>query len=99
MLIIKTKKKQPKVPFGNLIESGLVKIGDFLFSKNRLHKAQILANATLLWNKENGSIHKISAQILSKVSNNGWTFWYTDKNNQLISIDDLRNQYIKKYLV
>ena len=91
--------KKPKVPFGNLIESGLIKIGSYLFSKDKKNKAKILADSTLTINDKVGSIHKVSAEILGKISNNGWTYWYTkDKKGNLILIDELRDNYIKKYL-
>lgn len=93
------EEKKPKVPFGNLVETGLIKVGDILFSKNEQCKARVLADATLLWNDKVGSIHKVSAETLGKVSNNGWTFWFAkDKNDNLILIDEIRNEYIKKYL-
>jgi len=90
--------KKPKVPFGNLIESGLIKVGDFLYSKDKKQKAKVLANATLEWENKTGSIHKTSATILGKTANNGWTFWFVSQNDKLILIDELRNQYIKQYL-
>lgn len=90
--------KKPKVPFGNLIEAGLIKVGDFLYSKNKKQKAKVLANATLEWENKTGSIHKTSATILGKTANNGWMFWFVSQNDKLILIDELRNQYIKQYL-
>jgi len=93
------EEKKPKVPFGNLIESGYIAIGDFLYSNNNAHKAQVLADATLTWNDKVGSIHKISAEILGKATNNGWTFWYVkNPKNNLILIDNIRDDYINKYL-
>ena len=73
------EEKKPKVPFGNLIESGMVNIGDFLYSKDEKYKAKVSADATLKWDNKVGSIHRISAEILGKASNNGWTYWYTKK--------------------
>lgn len=99
LLAYTIEEKKPKVPFGSLIETKLVKIGDFLYSKDEKHKAKILANATLSLNNQVGSIHKISAELLDKISNNGWTFWYAkNKKNNLILIDEIRNKYITKYL-
>ena len=99
-LIYSIEEKKPKVPFGNLVETGLVKIGDFLYSEDERYKAKISTDATLLWNDKVGSIHKISAEILGKISNNGWTFWRSkDKKGNLILIDEIRNEYIKKYLI
>ena len=98
ILSYQIEKKPPKVPFGNLIESNLIKSGDFLYSKNKntRHKAQVLANATLEWDNKTGSIHKISAEILGKSSNNGWTFWYAHQKDEMILIDEIRNKYNKK---
>ena len=88
----------PKVPFGNLIEKGFLHAGEFLFSTDKKVKAQILADASLLWNEEAGSIHKISATILKKPSNNGWKFWFVERDNKLLCIDELRTQYSKMFL-
>lgn len=90
------EEKKPKVPFGNLLESSLIKAGETLYSENEKELAIILANATILWKKQCGSIHKISAKILNKSTNNGWTFWYVKRANKLKSIDDLRYEYLIK---
>ena len=99
LLSYSVEEKKPKVPFGNLLENRLINIGDYLYSKDEKYKAKISADATLKWGDKVGSIHKISAEILGKVSNNGWTYWHTkDKKGNLILIDEIRNEYIKKYL-
>jgi DNA modification methylase len=91
--------KKPKVPFGNLISSNFIKIGENLFSKDKKYYAEVLADGSLRQTKEPaGSIHKISANILNKVSNNGWDFWYVKRNNQLISINTLRENYFKEFI-
>jgi len=97
-LISPLEAKKPKVPFGNLIESGFIKVGEKLFSKDKKHKAEVLANATLVLNDISGSIHSVSAQVLGKTSNNGWTFWFVERDNNLKSIDNLRNEYTEKYI-
>ena len=99
LLNYKIESKPPKVPFGNLIEKGLVKIGEKIYSRDKRFVATVLANASI--ETDNGfvaSIHKVSATLLNKQSNNGWKFWYVVRNNKMISIDDLRQQYIKTYL-
>lgn len=88
----------PKVPFGNLIEKNLIDVGEFLYSKDKKFKAQVLSDASIIFNGEVGSIHKISSLILNKPSNNGWTFWYVERDNELVSIDLIRNEYAIKYL-
>jgi DNA modification methylase len=90
--------KKPKVPFGNLIEMDFIKVGENLYSKDKKHKAKVLANATLISEDKSGSIHKVSAELLGKTSNNGWTFWFVERNNNLKSIDELRDEYTKEFI-
>lgn len=98
LLVYKVNKRKPKVSFGNLIEKGLIKIGEYLYSKDQNNKALVLADGSIESNGLVGSIHKVSAQILKKESYNGWTYWHVLRNNKLISIDDLRYKYEKNYL-
>ena len=82
-----------------MISSNFIKIGENLFSKDKKYYAEVLADGSLRQTKEPaGSIHKISANILNKVSNNGWDFWYVKRNNQLISINTLRENYFKEFI-
>lgn len=91
------EKGKPKVSFGKLVEAGLIKAGENLYDKEKKHKAKVLSSGSLKWKDREGSIHQISARILEKQRNNGWAFWYKKQNNKLISIDDLRYKYAKKY--
>lgn len=95
LLDYKIETKKPKVAFGNLIEKGYVKIGEKLYSEKKDREAVVQANASIESGNEIGSIHKISAKILNKESNNGWDFWYVLRNNKLVSIDSLRYAYEK----
>jgi len=87
--------KKPRVPFGNLIEVGFIKPGEKLLSKDKKYTADVLANATIVSGNISGSIHSVSAQLLGKTANNGWSFWFVERDNSLISIDDLRKEYLK----
>lgn len=98
LLEYKIEKRIPRVPFGNLIEKGYVKIGEYLYSGDKKHLAQVQADASLILDGEAGSIHKTSAKVLNKTNNNGWSFWYVIRDNSLISIDDFRYDYAKRYL-
>jgi site-specific DNA-methyltransferase (adenine-specific)/modification methylase len=98
LLEYKVEIKKPKVPFINLIDKGFIKVGDFLFSKDEKYKAIIQADSSIESNDFVGSIHKVSAQLLGKESNNGWTFWYVKHNSKLVSIDDFREEFAKQYL-
>jgi hypothetical protein len=99
LLDYRVEKKKPKVPFGNLIEQGLIQPGEKLFSKGEKAIAIVQADASLKFDDLSGSIHKISAAILKKENNNGWSFWYVKRGELLVSIDELRLEYEQKYLV
>ncbi len=96
LLIYPAEIKQPKVPFGNLLASGLIKDGETLYSNDKKLSAKVLANANLISGEFSGSIHSVSAALLNKPNFNGWKFWYAERNDQLVSIDDLRKIYLKK---
>ena len=87
---------KPKVPFGNLVESEYIKVGEVLYSKDKKHWAQVMADGTVKNGKHFGSIHFVSAQMIDKQSNNGWLFWYIQKRNKMISIDLLREKYYQE---
>ncbi len=96
------KEKEPRIPFGSLVEYGLLKIGQKLvFGKKGTKVAEILANGHLRYGKAEGSIHKI-AGIIQSAPCNGWDHWfYLDKkSNELIVINELRikirNKMLKK---
>ncbi|GHT12986.1 methyltransferase [Bacteroidia bacterium] len=100
LLEYKIERKQPKIPFGNLIEKGYIQIGENLFSSNGKIAAQVQADSTLLYdNTVVGSIHKVSATILNRESSNGWTYWYVKRNNKLMCINDLRQDYETTFLI
>jgi len=97
LLEYKIEKRKPKVSFGNLIEKGYIKIGETLFSRDEKHTAIVLADASLQSKDLVGSIHKVSATLLKKENNNGWSFWYVKRDGIMLSIDELRHHYEKKY--
>jgi site-specific DNA-methyltransferase (adenine-specific)/modification methylase len=98
LLEYKIETKKPKVPFGNLVEKGYVKIGEYLYSKDGKTYAQVNADSTLSKDEITGSIHSVSAAILKKSSSNGWSYWYVKRENKFVSIDELRYDYETKYL-
>lgn len=96
-LLYPLDEKKPRVPFGNLIEKGYIQAGELLFSRNKKYSATVLANGSVTsTNNTTGSIHSVSAKLIGKTNNNGWTFWYVERKNQLISINELRSEYRKK---
>jgi len=88
-----SKKKEKRIPFGNLLEKGILQTGQKLFSRNKEHEAQIAADGSLITEDGfRGSIHKVGAHVQNKAGCNGWTFWYYEEDGELISIDRLREK-------
>ena len=86
-----TKKKMPRIPFGNVVERGLLQPGDMLFDAQRKHFAVVRADGTLKSETAEGSIHQVGAAAQNAPACNGWTYWYYEKpDKQLCPIDDLR---------
>lgn len=93
------KENKPKVPFEKIIQVWMLKEGDFLYPKKKTDpKAKIIWKWLLELNENIGSIHKIWAIIQDKPSCNWWNFWYVKKWEDFVLIDDLRQDYIKKYI-
>ena len=86
-----TKKKMPRVPFGNVVERGLLSAGDILYSASRKHCAVVRSDGTLKSENAEGSIHQVGAAAEGSPACNGWTYWYyEDAKKELVSIDSLR---------
>jgi len=85
-----SKREAPRVPFGSLVERGLMVPGTRLFDKHRRVSATVAADGTLVAGTLRGSIHQIGAQLQNAPSCNGWTFWYFERDGQLVPIDSLR---------
>ncbi|MCK9596792.1 site-specific DNA-methyltransferase [Candidatus Pacearchaeota archaeon] len=91
------EKIEQKIPFGSLIESGFIEVGEKVFSQDRKHSAEVLSDGTLNYD-EIGSIHKISAKILGKPTNNGWEFWHVERGGKLKSINELRKEFRERFV-
>jgi DNA modification methylase len=98
LLKYRTERPKARVPFGNLLEKGYVKAGEYLYSPNRKYKAEIQADASLLWSGKAGSIHTVGALAAGKEKQNGWDFWYFKRGRKMVSIEELRQDYFRKYL-
>src|SRR5580704_687822 len=46
-LITPAKREEPRIPFGIVLERGLLQPGDFLFDERKRHRARVIADATL----------------------------------------------------
>ncbi len=89
-------RQQPRVAFGQLIETGYIKPGDVLTDKKRRFKASVRVDGSLEVDGAIGSIHKMGATLQDAPSCNGWSFWhYVDAaaGGDLKPIDNLRQIY------
>jgi modification methylase len=87
-----SKRAEPRVPFGQLVERGMLRPGDELFSMNQRHKAKVRADGTLIGDNVKGSIHQVGAHLENAPSCNGWTYWCFKRDGQTVPIDVLRQQ-------
>ena len=78
------------MPFGNLIERGLVQPGSELFGHNGRISAKVGSDGTIIAGSDRGSIHQVGAKVQDAPSCNGWTFWHVKKEGKLMPLDNLR---------
>ncbi|HWB43808.1 MAG TPA: site-specific DNA-methyltransferase [Hyphomicrobiaceae bacterium] len=90
--IAKGKRAEPRVPFGTIIELGILEPGITLTDERRRIRAEVRADGTLAAAGRQGSIHRLGAEMQGKAACNGWTFWHYEAEGQLKPIDALREQ-------
>ena len=93
---IKNNRSKPRIPFGSLVELGIVKPGMSVFDHKKKVNAKIMADGSVKYQNLEGSIHKIAAKIIGTESCNGWTFWHYNNNGSILPIDNLRQRLITK---
>ena len=91
---IENYKSKPRIPFGSLVELGIIKPGTSLFDPKKKINAKIRADGSIKYKNSEGSIHKIAAKIMGAESCNGWTYWYYNLNGSTVLIDSLRQKFI-----
>jgi modification methylase len=86
-----SKRSEPRIPFGQLVERGMLRPGEVLVSP-RGQAAKVRADGSLISGEHRGSIHQVGAALEGAPSCNGWTYWQFRRDGQLIPIDLLRQQ-------
>ncbi|WP_127106173.1 site-specific DNA-methyltransferase [Pararhodobacter zhoushanensis] len=86
-----SKRAEPRVPFGQLVERGMLRPGEMLVSP-RGKAAKVRVDGSLVSAEHRGSIHQVGALLEGAPSCNGWTYWQFKRDGQLIPIDILRQQ-------
>lgn len=90
--VFETKPRQVRVPFGALLESGLLIPGQILYFDQREESpAVILSSGHIRYREITGSIHQVARTILNAPCN-GWQHWYYQdvSSGQMVVIDRLR---------
>jgi modification methylase len=87
-----SRKPPPRVPFGRLVETGLIVPGqELFFRRERSLKAKVKPDGTLRLNGFEGSIHQVGRHLMGGSPCNGWEHWYFQSSaGELRPIDDLR---------
>jgi modification methylase len=84
------KRAEARVPFGALLEAGLLSPGSVLTDSAARHVALVRADGSLAAGPITGSIHRVGAAVQGLEACNGWTFWHIERDGKRKPIDDLR---------
>ncbi|NVK20248.1 MAG: site-specific DNA-methyltransferase [Methylocystaceae bacterium] len=92
LLMTPAKRQAPRIPFGTLLERGLLEPGTTLTDAKGRYQAKVRADGTLSAANFRGSIHQVGAKVQEAQACNGWTFWHMEKAGNRVCIDELREQ-------
>jgi modification methylase len=92
MAVTGSKRAEPRVAFGTLVEAGLLRAGDVLYCAKGRNAARVRADGSLAVGELSGSIHKVGAMVQSAPACNGWTYWHFKTDKGLAPIDVLREK-------
>ncbi|MBW4093763.1 MAG: site-specific DNA-methyltransferase [Proteobacteria bacterium] len=92
MTTARSRREVPRIPFGTLVERGLVPPGTKLYDRQRRITATVAADGTITAGTTHGSIHQVGAAVQNAPSCNGWTFWHLERDGSLIAVDQLRTE-------
>jgi len=90
--ISRSKRAEPRIPFGWVVERGLLPPGSVLTDPSGRHHAKVRADGSVVSKDATGSIHKIGAHVQGASACNGWTFWHFDVEGRRVAIDVLRQK-------
>lgn len=87
-----SRRSEPRVPFGMLIERGMLEPGTVLSDPSRRHTARVRADGSISARDAAGSIHQIGAHVQGAPACNGWTFWHVRHKGSWVPIDWFRQK-------
>ena len=96
LTITPSKREEPRIPFGWLVERGLLQPGEVLSDPSGRWNARVRADGTLATSSptgdHRGSIHQVGAAVQGAPACNGWTFWCVNLEGKRVPIDVLRQK-------
>jgi len=92
IVAIASKRDEPRIPFGWLVERGLLHPGTVLESPDGRWTAKVRADGTLIAAEHRGSIHQVGALVQGAPACNGWQFWCVQLEGKRVPIDLLRQK-------
>jgi modification methylase len=91
-----SKRAEPRIPFGVLIEAGLLQPGTLLSDPAAAITPACAPTARCrpsnALGEHRGSIHQVGAAVQGAPACNGWTFWHFEVEGARRPIDHLRQQ-------
>jgi modification methylase len=87
-----SKRDEPRIPFGWLVERGMLRAGEVLTDPTGRWAARVRADGTLVTADHKGSIHQVGAAVQGAPACNGWTFWCVNLEGRRVPIDVLRQK-------
>jgi modification methylase len=87
-----SKRSLPRIPFGWLVERGMLRPGAQLYDARRRYAASVRADGSVVADRARGSIHQVGAAVQGASACNGWTFWCFEDKGKLVPIDMLRQK-------
>ncbi|MEJ2035823.1 MAG: site-specific DNA-methyltransferase, partial [Maritimibacter sp.] len=85
LAVTTSKRAEPRVPFGQLVERGMLRPGEML-TNTRGQIAKVRADGTLISGDTKGSIHQVGAALEHAPSCNGWTYWHFNRDGKTVPI-------------
>lgn len=92
LVVSEGKRAAPRIPFGRLLEGGLLSAGEKMTDAKGRHAATIRVDGSLISGSHVGSIHKVGALVQGFEACNGWTYWYVERDGKRVCIDDFREE-------
>lgn len=86
------KRSEPRIPFGAVVERGLLRAGEKLFDVRKRVSARVHADGSIVAGDIRGSIHQVGAGVQNAPACNGWTFWHIERRGKVVPIDKLRER-------